>query len=737
MKKPELLAPVGSKDALVAAINAGCDAVYLSGYSFGARNFAPNFDDNELKEAIDTCHVYGVKVYVTVNTLIKENEVTRFMNYIDFLHQNNVDAIIIQDLGMLDLVKKTYPNLEIHASTQMHIHNLEGVKICEKLGITRVVLARETSIKDIKTIKENTNIDIEVFVHGALCISYSGQCLMSSLIGGRSGNRGMCAGTCRLPFDVLDNNNHKLNKNNYPLSTKDLYTLNNIDKLIESGIDSFKIEGRMKRAEYVYLVVSMYRKAIDSYIETGKVNINEKDIKELKKVFNRNFTNGFLFNEDNNKITNDYRPNHLGVPLGKVIYVSKNLIKIKLDDEINIGDGIRFVDNDYGFIVTNIFVNNNKVKEAKKGDIITLRVSKRVTLNSLVSKTTDIKQLNSLKENIRNINKKIKINMNIKLKIGSNINLVVSDGINQVEVKGMGVTKAINSPLTDELIKKQLSKLGSTPFILNEIIIDKDNDIYINNKDLNDVRRMAIEKLIEKRKYKTNYVKKDVIFSAPLINNKKEVTILLEDSKLYDQAKKLPVDKIYTDDKNLFNNADDRLILKIPRVNYNYIGYNNPVMIGEIGSLNYKNIDASDFSLNVTNSYTVCFLHNLGIKKVTLSYELTIDEIKEIINNYKERYHCNPNLELIVYGKQEMMISKFSLNKLYKKEELFLKDRYNKLYPVKEKNEFMYIYNCNNLDIKIDNLYNIGINSIRFNIYDSKDILNVSNRLQFVNKDKF
>ncbi len=737
MKKPELLAPVGSKDALVAAINAGCDAVYLSGYSFGARSFAPNFDLDELKEAIDICHVYGVKVYVTVNTLIKENEVNRFMDYIDFLHQHNVDAIIIQDLGMLDLVRKTYPNLEIHASTQMHIHNLEGVKVCEELGIKRVVLARETSIETIKKIKENSKLDIEVFVHGALCISYSGQCLMSSLIGGRSGNRGMCAGTCRLPFDVLDSNNHKLNKNSYPLSTKDLYTLNNIDKLIESGIDSFKIEGRMKRPEYVYLVVSLYRKAIDSYFQTGKVNISENDIKELKKIFNRDFTKGFLFNEENNHITNDYRPNHQGIVIGKVINVNKNFIKIKLDEEITVGDGIRIVDNDYGFIVTNIFVNDNKVKEAKKGDTITLKVSERVTLNSLVSKTTDIKQLNNLKENIRDINKKIKINMNIKLKIGSNINLVVSDGINQVEVKGTCVTNAINSPLTSELIKKQLSKLGSTPFILDEITIDADDNIYINNKDLNDVRRIVVEKLIELRKYKINYIKKDVIFNSSLVNNKKEVTILLEDSKLYDKIKKFDVDKIYTEDKYLLDNKDDRLILKIPRVNYNYINYNNPVMIGEIGSLKYKNIEASDFSLNVTNSYTVCCLHNLGVKKVTLSYELTMDEIKEIIDNYKKRYNNSPNLELIVYGKQEMMISKFSLNKLYKKDVLFLKDRYNKLYPIKEKNEFMYIYNCNNLDMSIDSLYSIGINSIRFNIYDSKDVMNVSNRLQFVNRRNF
>ncbi len=455
-EKARVITPVGSKEALIAALNAGCDAVYLSGYSFGARNFAPNFDLDELVSAISLCHVYGVKVYVTVNTLIKENEVNRFMNYIDFLHQNNVDAIIVQDLGMLDLIRKTYPNLEIHASTQMHIHNLNGVKICEKLGIKRVVLARETNIELIKEIRKKTSLELEVFVHGALCISYSGQCLMSSLIGGRSGNRGMCAGTCRLPFDVIDKNNKKLNKNSYPLSTKDLYTLNNIDKLIESGIDSFKIEGRMKRAEYVYLVVSLYRKAIDSYLETGKVNITENDIKELKKIFNRDFTKGFLFNETNDKITNDYRPNHLGIPIGRVIKSNNNLIKIKLDDDLNIGDGIRFIDTDYGFVVTTMVVDKNRVKSAKKGDIVTLKVDKKIADNSLMVKTTDIKQLENLKKYISTISRKVKIEMKIILRKNQEIVLEISDGINFVSIKG--VSRRIFKSSFNTRINKKTTK---------------------------------------------------------------------------------------------------------------------------------------------------------------------------------------------------------------------------------------------------------------------------------------
>ena len=313
VKKIELLAPAGNMECLKAAVQAGCDAVYFGGIKFGARAFSKNFTDSEIIEAINYCHLFGVKAYITVNTLIYDNEVDDFIKYIEFIHKNNVDAIIIQDLGMFDLVRKTFPNLEIHASTQMHIHNLDGTKLMEDLGMKRVVLARETDLSEIKYIKENSNIDLEVFVHGALCISYSGQCLMSSLIGGRSGNRGACAGSCRLKYDIVDTNGKKLNIDNYPLSTKDLNTLESVGKLIEIGVSSLKIEGRMKSKEYVYTVISLYREAIDSYYRNGNIYINEKKLKNLKKIFNRDYTKGFLNNANSIEMINGYRPNHMGV----------------------------------------------------------------------------------------------------------------------------------------------------------------------------------------------------------------------------------------------------------------------------------------------------------------------------------------------------------------------------------------------------------------------------------------
>ena len=438
MKRIELLAPAGNMNSLKAAVQAGCDAVYLGGNFFGARAFSKNFDNDELVDAINYCHLYGVKVYVTVNTLIYENEVSDFIKYIEFLHRNNVDAVLVQDFGMMDLIRKTFPNLEVHASTQMHIHNLDGVKFMESLGIRRVVLARETSIDDIKTMKENSDVELEVFVHGALCISYSGQCLMSSLIGGRSGNRGACAGSCRLKYDVIDDTGKKLNKGEYPLSTKDLNTLEYIGDLIDAGVSSLKIEGRMKSPEYVYMVVKLYRMAIDSYYENGKVMINDDDVLSLKKIFNRDYTKGFLFNIDNNDLINGYRPNHMGVKVGKILGYDKGFAKIELYDDISIGSGLRVIGKNYdvGINVNDFYVNGKLVKEAHAGDIIKIKVNDKVFVGDTVVITLDKNLNNSIDEVIDNNLRKVLIKGKFTAKVGDKICFSLSDGVNQVSLDG-------------------------------------------------------------------------------------------------------------------------------------------------------------------------------------------------------------------------------------------------------------------------------------------------------------
>lgn len=698
MKKPELLAPAGSMESLKAAICAGCDAVYLSGKKYGARSFATNFDNDELIEAIKLCHLYGIKIYVTVNTLIFEDEVEDFLNYIDFLHVNNVDAIIIQDIGMVDLIRKTYPNLELHASTQMHIHNLEGVKLLEKLNIKRAVLARETSIDTIKKIKNNTNLELEIFVHGALCVSYSGQCLMSYLIGGRSGNRGACAGSCRLPYDVI-RENKKLNIGHYPLSMKDLNTLSNIDKLIDLNIDSIKIEGRMKRPEYVYIVVALYRKVIDEYVKTGKINIKEEDIKELKKIFNREFTKGFIFNEENNLIVNEQKPNHQGIEIGKVIDYKNNYATIKLTDDLNINDGIRFIDEkDYGFIVTSMLKNNNKVSCAKAGDIIKIKSENKIKNRTIVVKTSDYNQLNEIKQKI-SVKRKVNIDCSVYAKIGEKISVTYNDNKNTVTVFGNIVEKSKNYPITKDKIKNQLEKLGDTVYQINKFSIESDENIFINIKELNELRRNLVEKLNEKRIYNIPYLKKEYSVKLPDLKQKQEINLEVLDEKIYDKLKEFDFNKIYSEIENKI------FVKKMPRVINEYIEDSNLLLVGELGSINkYKNIE-TDFSLNVTNSYSVALLHSLGVKKVTLSYEVNESMVNKIYENYVKRYGKEPNLEYIIASRKQAMISKFNLVKKYGNN-IYLLDRLKYKYPIIEKNNLMYIYNnkyeYNNILVKIN-----------------------------------
>jgi len=718
----ELLAPVGNFECLVAAIEAGCDAVYLGGKLFGARAFSDNFTDNELIEAINYAHLYGVKVYVTVNTLVYEREVDSFLNYVDFLHKNNVDALIIQDIGMMDLVRKLYPNLELHASTQMHIHNIEGVKLVESLGLKRVVLARETSIDTIRYIKENTNIELEVFVQGALCISYSGQCLMSSLIGNRSGNRGTCAGSCRQKYNLISSGK-KVNNEEYILSTKDLCSLESIGDLIDIGVNSFKIEGRMKSREYVYLVTKIYRKAIDSYLSCGKVVINEEDINDLKKIFNRGFTKGFLNNADNSDITNSYRPNHQGIKIGKVIKYKDNYITIKLNDDVNINDGIRI--GDEGFIITNLFKDKKRVDFAKSSDIISIYFKGNIKENELVLKTTDY-LLNKEIDNEINLKKrKILIDGKVFAYKDTCLKLEITDGVNNIEVIGGLVQNSINAPISFSKIKEQISKLGNTVYKFANLEVDGNNDIFISIKELNELRREAVFKLDEARLRKSKYLKKEYYIDLPDFKKEENYNVLVSTIEQYNKIKDYNFKNIYLEEDIYDVINDDRKVLKLDRVinNYNNYNYNEKLLVGELGSVyKYKNV-STDWSLNVTNSYSVAFLHSIGVLKITLSYELNKTQIKNIVDSYIKRHDKRPNLELIVFGKEEAMISKFNLNKLYNVENSYLQDRFGNLYPIVIKNDLMRIYNYKHRFFEdYKDYFELGINNIRFNILDNNDL---------------
>lgn len=708
MKKVELLAPAGNMDSLKAAVMAGCDAVYLGGVLFGARAFAGNFTNEEIVYAINYAHLYGVKVYVTINTIIYDSEVERFLDYVRFLHKNNVDAVIIQDIGMFDLLRKKFPNLELHASTQMNIHNYDGALLAKKLGFKRVVMARETPIDVIKKIKEEIDIEIEVFIHGALCVSYSGECLLSALVGKRSGNRGTCAQICRKKYDFYDDDKNKLNTNNYLLSTKDLCTLKYVDKLIEIGVDSLKIEGRMKRSPYVYLVTKTYRKVIDNYYNTGKLKIDENDIIELKKMFNRNFTKGFMLNEDNNNFTYDKRPNNIGIEVGQVISKVKNDLKIKLTYDVSVHDGLRILDDkeDKGLVINKMFINNKSVLEAKKGDVITLKYDKYVEKNSKVLLTSSKRQLDSISEAIKNQERFIYIDLNFTAKENENLKLTITDGLNTViEVLDKTPMRAINKETSFDVIKKQLSKLGNTVYKARSITLNLDDNLFINIKDINEIRRRAISKLNEKRLYKIDFVEKDYTIGVPDFPSIKQTAVLVnkENESLKDKY-----DLIYTEDEKT---KDEDSIIVFPRITNEHPFVKNTVMTGDFGGLlKYDNFQ-TNFSFNVVNSYSVAFLHSLGAKLVTLSYELSLSQIKNMIEIYKKRYNKNPNTSLIINSYPECFVSKFNLNKKYNVKSGYLKDSYGNFLKVKTKGDIMVVYHFKKVNLyDIKEVFETGVN---------------------------
>ena len=695
-------------DSLKAAVMAGCDAVYLGGVLFGARAFAGNFTNEEIVDAINYAHLYGVKVYVTINTIIYDSEVERFLDYVRFLHKNNVDAVIIQDIGMFDLLRKKFPNLELHASTQMNIHNYDGALLAKKLGFKRVVMARETPIDVIKKIKEEIDIEIEVFIHGALCVSYSGECLLSALVGKRSGNRGTCAQICRKKYDFYDDDKNKLNTNNYLLSTKDLCTLKYVDKLIEIGVDSLKIEGRMKRSPYVYLVTKTYRKVIDNYYNTGKLKIDENDIIELKKMFNRNFTKGFMLNEDNNNFTYDKRPNNIGIEVGQVISKVKNDLKIKLTYAVSVHDGLRILDDkeDKGLVINKMFINNKSVLEAKKGDVITLKYDKYVEKNSKVLLTSSKKQLDSISEAIKNQERFIYIDLNFTAKENENLKLTITDGLNTVtEMLDKTPMRAINKETSFDVIKKQLSKLGNTVYKARSITLNLDDNLFINIKDINEIRRRAIRKLNEKRLYKIDFVEKDYTIGVPDFPSIKQTAVLVnkENESLKDKY-----DLIYTEDEKT---KDEDSIIVLPRIINEHPFIKNTVMIGDFGGLlKYDNFQ-TNFSFNVVNSYSVAFLHSLGAKLVTLSYELSLSQIKNMIEIYKKRYNKNPNTSLIINSYPECFVSKFNLNKKYNVKSGYLKDSYGNFLRVKTKGDIMVVYHFKKVNLyDIKEVFETGVN---------------------------
>ena len=343
----ELLAPAGTKEAFLAAIANGANAVYLAGKKFGARAYASNFEEDELAEVIRHAHLKNMQVHVAVNTIVDRDELPQLREYLSFLYDVGADAVLLQDLGAVRLAKEIVPQMPLHASTQMTVHNIAGVQALEELGFSRVVLARELSIPEIREICKKSRVEIECFVHGALCVCYSGQCLMSSMIGGRSGNRGRCAQPCRLPYTLVDAQGNDVlgdTAGNFLLSPRDLNAIELIPQLLDAGIDSLKIEGRMKRPEYVATIVHTYRKAIDHHLGVRREAVDDADRAHLAQVFNRDFTTAYMEKRQGRYMMSDRRPNNRGLLIGRVTAYdrSSHMVTVKLSEGLSVRDQVDF-----------------------------------------------------------------------------------------------------------------------------------------------------------------------------------------------------------------------------------------------------------------------------------------------------------------------------------------------------------------------------------------------------------
>lgn len=489
-KKVEILSPAGSYESLKAAIAAGADAVYIGGSRFGARAYADNLQEDMLLEAIDYVHLHGRKIYLTVNTLLKEKELQEELyDYLLPYYKQGLDAVIVQDIGVLQFVKKHFPDLPIHASTQMTITNLLGAKFLEELGVERVVTARELQLEEIKEISESTNLEIESFVHGALCYCYSGQCLYSSLLGGRSGNRGQCAQPCRLPYKV-----NRDKESQYVLSLKDMCTLEYIPELIESGIYSFKIEGRMKKPEYVALVTAMYRKYVDLYLEKGKkaFRVEPKDREMLMDLYNRGGSHGGYYHAKNGReMLSLTRPNHAGVPALQVLRSNGKNVSVKAIVDIHKGDVIELPDGAENYTFA------NDVKAGQNANIITHK-KHFFRKEQILNRTRNEKLINDIQDSI--INRKIKEKINGKLILSSTdfAKLTLTYGDMIVEETGDVAQEAINQPMDVSRIEKQMRKTGNTPFEFEKIDIELHGNLFMPMQSLNELRRNALEEL-EKR----------------------------------------------------------------------------------------------------------------------------------------------------------------------------------------------------------------------------------------------
>lgn len=782
----ELLSPAGDFECLKAAVQNGANCIYFGANLFSARAYANNFDDDELAKAIEYCKIRGVKTNLTLNILIKDDELESAFNVAKKAYESGIDAIIVQDLGLAKMLIKNFPDLPIHASTQMSVHNLQGVLELQELGFSRVVLSRELSIEEIEYICENSNIEIECFVHGALCISYSGQCLFSSMIGGRSGNRGKCAQSCRLPYELIENDKTTLDKG-YLLSPRDLCSLDYIPRLINCGVKSLKIEGRMKSPEYVATVTRIYRKYINLVKSNKPYKIDEQDRKDLMQVFNRgNFSSGHLNPHANKDLIFSEKPNNMGLFLGHVAKYnpSKGLITLNLNEPVEIGDTIALEKETGTYTISELMTKNTNIKTANPNDFVTIgRMKGNIKVGDKIYKMSS-KQLTTLayssfENDIQT--KKIPLNCEIKIVKNSPISIHISSACDLEIYRKLDIyceidaipTDSIKHPLEKEKVISQITKTNNTPYYFKNIKIKLDENTFLPNiKALNELRRTALtlvedfakskiqratNKEFENMNYynKTNQ-EKSISLLLNKINLNEDYTSLQGINNIYIPLKfftQKKYEQIINDLSNKFNlyiylptiiksNYRNLLAANIEKtINaYNIKGFilsniSNFKFLKDFNTENFEFI--ANYTFNIFNQRTLAELDKLGINKFTISPELdknTIDKFLEISNQELICYGRTPlmNMNYCPLGKSNRCYPECTM-KCNTNNNYYLKDRLNLKFPIEPDNiqTVSTLYNSKITSIApndFENITSLRIDILEENISEIQQIIDTVNK---------
>lgn len=694
----ELLAPAGDWDCMRAAVANGADAIFFGVEKFNARARANNFRSEELPEIMAFLHTYGVKGFLTFNILVFEDELKDAQKLIEMCIDAGVDAVIVQDLGLVKLIREMSPDFPIHGSTQMTITSPEAVEFTKPYELERVVLGRENNLKQIRKIGEQAKLPMEVFVHGALCVSYSGQCLTSEMWGGRSANRGECAQACRLPYDLMVDGEHKpMGDIAYLLSPKDLAAIDIIPELIEAGVTSFKIEGRLKSPEYVANVVSKYRQAIDKYFDGDRSKPVKDEVRELQQSFSRGFTHGFLMGTNNKQLVEGTFPKSRGVYLGKVERIMRDAVTLRLDAPLKRGDGIVFDAGDptkkeEGGRVYDLRRHGVKLEgEAQEGTIIELVTGRndvdlrKVHVGDRVWKTSDPaldKRLRATFETEKPY-RVFPLHVRVTGALGQPLRTWWTDvqkGTTVETVSELELEQARNRPIDYALLEEQLGRLGGTVYQLEKLVVELQGDLILPIRELNRLRREAVERLAGERPKPPVYIKNEVdAFADANIKHTStrsgageqalkrpngkdaELTVLCRSLEQVEAALRADASYIYADFEfikqfpaavSAARQAGKPIALATPRIHMpGENGYHanilklqpDAVLVRNTGALYYYLRERAanpgkpfpkligDFSLNIANHKAVNLFLEAGLDIVTPSYDLNIQQMVDLL----------------------------------------------------------------------------------------------------------